>query len=142
MDSRKPLTAGEKQEIGELLYRAGFEIANGGTVDNMYVVDMHRTCRRLLSLLTPPPDAAVREAAERVTGHANTVGGNGMVHLERHLRTLLRAVQAPRLPPEQVEAVRMLHGMADVHGVFRDEPGQELERVVRAAFPEAFAGEV
>ena len=64
MDSRKPLTERERQEIGVLLYRAGFGTTNGGTVDETDVADMHRTCRRLLSLLTPPTDAAVREADE------------------------------------------------------------------------------
>ena len=94
MDSRKPLTEGERQEIGVLLYRAGFETANGGTVDETDVADMHRTCRRLLSLLTPPPDAAVREAVEHLSsGWGESAAAS---RFKGHVYTLIRAVQAPR----------------------------------------------
>lgn len=161
MDSRKPLTAGERQEIGVLLYRAGFETATGGTVDETDVADLHRTCRRLLSLLTQPPDAAVREAVERISSLADNLATASKCLMLKDtvrnhsldLRTLLRAVQAPRLTGEQVEAVKiaetLLTDTMSDYGDCEHDLGHCICKyhsgvfAIRAAFPEAFgAGEV
>ena len=100
-------------------------------------------CRRVDSLLTPPPDAAVREAVEQAEEKLSGVvedkslsGTLDMVRVRPHtLRTLLRAVQSPRLTREQRERLRDAADTLEAHG-------EALEaQWLRAAFPEAFAGE-
>ena len=136
MDSRKPLTAGERQEIGVLLYRAGFEIANGGTVDETDVADMHRTCRRLLSLLTPPSDAAVKEAVESLQRMVDmdTFVEATAVKMQA-LLSYVRAVQAPRLTTEQVDYLRQMDAYFEHTGTDGFRNG------LRLYWPEAFAGD-
>ena len=53
--------------------------------------------RRIDSLLPPPPDAAVKEAARMVSEQSRYTTNNGysLVHTES-VRQILRAVQAPR----------------------------------------------
>lgn len=61
----------------------------------------------LRALLTPAPDAAVREAVERLSRFDYRWGrdlGTTAVRVD-DLRTILRAVRQPRLTGEQVEAV-------------------------------------
>lgn len=45
-------------------------------------------------------------------------------------------VKAARLTGKRLKAMKMLYSLADVHEVFRDEPGQELRNVFCTAFPE------
>ena len=92
-------------------------------------------CRRIDSLLTPPPDAAVREAVERFSAGVNGPWeGAGTMFAD--IRTLLRAVQAPRPSREQHRVVRIAVINADLRG------DTEESEALREAFPGAFAGEV
>ena len=107
---------------------------------NYEMMTVRKNLPHLLSMLTPPPDAAVREAVERLSAGVNGPWeGAGTMFAD--IRTLLRAVQATRLTDEQVEAVLkagvLLDGLTDEYPGHRDEVDE-----FKAAFPEAFAGEV
>ena len=100
MDSRKPLTAGEIEDLRRLVEE--YRICGDWTFFERG--DVACFLPRLLSLLTPPPDAAVREAVEHLSsGWGESAAAS---RFKGHVYTLIRAVQAPRLTPEQVEAVR------------------------------------
>lgn len=128
------------------------------------MMDMEKENARLLSRLTPPPDAAVREAVEQVDGEIRVGEKVGLINdlssipVEiKTLRTLLRAVQAPRLTEEQEEAVKGADkAISENVGAARDyaheywgtaegdaiEEQMNLARTkLHAAFPE-LAGEV
>ena len=175
MDSRKPLTAGEIEElkddvkiINEFLelcsHRldpwnmarvadavAWLGVDKGKIVDWVHgywdgedverkMMDMEKENARLLSLLTPPPDAAVREAVEFFAAMDNDCVDRPD-EVKRQADILCRAVQAPRLTGEQVDMLRkagdMLDGLVDEYPGHRDEVDD-----FKSAFPEAFAGEV
>lgn len=93
---------------------------------------IHLIPERLSAMLTPPTDAAVRKAVERVTGHANTLVANGFVHLDRHLRTLLRAVQAH-------SSVLALLSEIDTHWARGGSKTKALHAKVQAALVGAFS---
>ena len=59
MDSRKPLGAGEIEELKRI--SADYDKHGVEWKEAMFALN---ALPRLLSLLTPPPDAAVREAVE------------------------------------------------------------------------------
>ena len=150
MDSRKPLTAAEIEmdEICTLIHHetpshcCGCYIIQYGNG-----VGLRALCNEcghsvdLIPLLTPPPDAAVREAVKAAERYAMpNIAFQELIstpHLSsKHLSTLLRAVQAPRLTGEQVGRLREAADTLEAHG-------EVLEaQWTRAAFPEAFAGEV
>lgn len=70
MDSRKPLTAGEIEEAKKYsawLHSMSEKHGKGGVLyaDGRGLGRAGDSIDRLLSLLTPPPDAAVREAVEK-----------------------------------------------------------------------------
>lgn len=133
MDSRKPLTAGE---IEELNVAATKFAGHGGK--GIFVPDAMRVFELLpclLSTLTPPPDAAVREAVERCEAHIRAHTGH-VYSLGEAISILLRAVQAPRLTGEQVEQIR------HAEKFLRAKEQHIAAEAFRAAFPEAFAGEV
>ena len=181
MDSRKPLTVGESEDvqddvklINEFLelcsHRldpwnmarvadavAWLGVDKGKIVEWVHgywdgedverkMMDMEKENSRLLSLLTPPPDAAVREAVRRVQGAVNTAEGNGGMQFipadVATLRTLLRAVQSPRLTKEQASVLCLLVNMVRTFGdkITVSERIDAMDRA-RAAFPE-LAGEV
>ena len=102
--------------------------------------------KKLNELQTPPPDAAVREAVKHLKWHLT--GRYMGRHHERHMEVLLRAVQSPRLTKEQVEAVKRAVNKLEQHAVGYALKYSETKAVhpeadeLRAAFPEAFAGEV
>lgn len=138
MDSRKPLTAGEIEDvqddvklINEFLelcsHRldpwnmarvadavAWLGVDKGKIVEWVHgywdgedverkMMDMEKENARLLSLLTPPPDAAVREAVERLDNSEYTISLDGSQddtkQMWEDIDTLIahaRAVQAPR----------------------------------------------
>lgn len=111
--------------------------------------------KKLNELQTPPPDAEVREAVERASSLV-TFGSHNVVIENKHIVSLLRAVQAPRLTGEQVEAAfREGYGLGNDDGrnidVFchikqhnpESDPdfAWEYSEARRAAFPEAFAGQ-
>jgi hypothetical protein len=119
-------------------------------------------CRRIDSLLTPPPDAAVREAVNENRLHEaeqrvqqNCFSICARYDLEQELRIALaslRAVHAPRLTPEQVEAVKLAETlitdtMSD-YGDCEHDVGHCICKYhsgvlgLRSAFPDAFEGEV
>lgn len=132
MDSRKPLTAAEieelKEEIRTVLYKEFFG-------ENLQpLIDDHS---RLSALLTPPPDAAVREAVE-FWADAETCPPirSRWAEFRHHALVLLRAVQTPRPSSEQHRVVRIAVINADLRG------DTEESEALRAAFPEAFDGEV
>ena len=87
MDSRKPLTAGEIEELAHV----NREIQDcGGVWLDYQASKIVNALPRLLSLLTPPPDAAVREAVEWLNKASHSPA------TQEAIRTLLRAVQAAR----------------------------------------------
>ena len=104
---------------------------------------MRNALPRLLSMLTPPTDAAVREAVERLTfGMAQD-----FVPLTADIEVIIRAVQAPRLTLEQVRAALSL--LSEMDKMLGEDIQPEDDRPAAlamqrfcAAFPEAFAGEV
>lgn len=100
--------------------------------------------KKLNELQTPLPDAAVREAVVNCEVSLATGGyytrTEGVYHHvpADHLRTLLRAVQSPRLTGEQMEAIQVAASLPKGKNGDRAWARRKLE----AAFPEAFAGEV
>jgi hypothetical protein len=95
---------------------------------------MRNALPRLLSMLTPPTDAAMREAVAYLTNGWEENAEASM--FKAHVETLIRAVQAPRLTPERVDRLREAADTLEAHG-------EVLEaQWLRAAFPEIFAGEV
>jgi len=108
----------------------------------------------LLSLLTTPPDVAVRQAVEYLSSGWGE--GSEASRFKAHVDTLIRAVQAPRLTEEQVKEAyldgyedgnedgRALTGCRNVceHTPRYDPDTAWAKSDTRAAFPEAFAGEV
>ena len=135
MDSRKLLTAGEIEELKQL----NREIQDcGGVWLDYQASKIVNALPRILSLLTPPPDAAVKEAVERLSRFDYRWGrdlGTTAVRVD-DLHILLRAVQAPRPSSEQHRVVRIAVINADLRG------DTEESEALRSAFPEAFAGEV
>lgn len=89
---------------------------------------------RLLAMLTPPADAAVREAVDICE---DMIRWAGLRQQERSaLRTLLshvRAAQAPRLTGERLEAVKDAVNRLDSTGYGGDERASDA---LRAAFPD------
>ena len=171
MDSRKPLTAGEIEElrrIAALEEPTLADLANVASQLDRIVAMLDDTDTALVlnadgsvsPLLTSPPDEEVREAVELPeyldadkavdlgTGtpldlfiQQNEPAGNTQKWRAQLSSVLawvaLRAVQAPRLAAEQVEALRNIPYdlVADEHGEFAP-PQWVLD--TRAAFPEAF----
>lgn len=146
MDSRKPLTAGveeliERIETALALHNEGGPLASTPMKIPAGAYRALVDAKRLLSPPTPPPDAAVREAVEAAERYAMpNIAFQELIstpHLSsKHLRTLLRAVQAPRLTPEQAIRLREAADTLEAHG-------EALEaQWLRAALPEVFAGEV
>lgn len=175
-DSRKPLTAVEIEEMKALEAKAtpgewvsepchkgescwcraigvvGDEdnyVAPSGclsTDDAAFVAAVRNVLPRLLSMLTPPTDAAVREAVEELErklawlrSHPKEESANvGIVQLRIDLDILLhyvRAVQTPRLTVEQVECLKNTHIALTTNCL----EGAAWE--LRAVFPEAFGEE-
>lgn len=120
------------------------------------IAAMRNALPRLLSMLTPPPDAELREAVEHigevldnVRCHLGICGPGddgerkadasdnwGILDALDECRTLLRAVRAPRPSSEQHRVVRIAVINADLRG------DTEESEALREAFPEAFAVEV
>lgn len=103
MDSRKPLTVDmtDSEFLSWVADRLEFQHGDSHNVDFL-----HRL-RKIAASIPPPPDAAVREAVRMVSEQSRYTTNNGysLVHTE-NVRLLLRAVQAPRLTVEQLEAVK------------------------------------
>lgn len=80
----------------------------GWLKDSVFIAAMRNAIPRLLSMLTPPTDAEVREAVERLGNPAITQGEGfrmALVHRD-YIDIILRAVQAPRLTVEHENVVR------------------------------------
>ena len=166
-DQHKPLTAGGIEDLQNLIEE--YRICGDWTFFEREAVACFLP--RLLSMLTPPPDAAVREAveeaqpiptADEVVQAGRTVQGlreGGTAHLNhiRAVQVLLRAVQATRLAGEQVEAAfREGYELGNDDGrnidvfchIKQHNPESnpdfawEHSNTRRAASPEAFAVEV
>jgi hypothetical protein len=154
-------------------------------------LEVMEKCRRIDSLLTPPPDAAVKEAVEFSAEVRCGRLARGILHIGKRLRAMradmasqtdaliaamhaindagilmpdgvldyasgVRAVQAPRMTPKQVKEAylngyedgnddgRALTGCRNVceHTPRHDPDTAWAKSDTRAAFPEAFAGEV
>ena len=142
MDSRKPLTAGveeliERIETALALHNEGGPLASTPMKIPAGAYRALVDAKRLLSLLTPPTDAAVREAVEWIEKQLNNGWWEKLAAAKaRILLSYVRAVQAPRLSSEQHRVVRIAVINADLRG------DTEESEALRAAFPEAFAGEV
>ena len=165
MDSRKPLTAGEIQNPKVFCFPVMVR-DDAGIHEGQESFVRASDYARLLSMLTPPTDAAVREAVEEISQElalppcwcegsgADELDGTGPCFFEvgeRHLRILLRAVQAPRLTVEQREALKiaetLLTDTMSDYGDCEHDVGHCICKYhsgvfnLRAAFPE-LAGEV
>jgi len=156
MNSRKPLTVGEIEELGRLHDAA---IANMETFHGKRAEDYPHLCElmfkalpSLLSMLTPPPDAAVREAVEWIEWQINKGWWEELAASKaRTLLSYVRAVQSPRLTPEQVEAVKiaetLLTDTMSDYGDCEHDVGHCICKYhsgvfnLRSAFPEAFRQE-
>ena len=138
MTSRKPLGA------GEIIRRLKEQEPSA----NEHLTISVEEASAIIDMLTPPPDAEVREAVEELErklawlrSHPKEESANvGIVQLRIDLDILLsyvRAVQSPRLTVEQRERLRESADTLEAHG-------EALEaQWLRAAFPEAFVlGEV
>jgi hypothetical protein len=100
--------------------------------------------------VTPPPDAAVREAVEELSSGWGE--GAEASRFKAHVDTLISAVQAPRLTEVQVEAVKiaetLLTDTMSDYGDCEHDVGHCICKYhsgvfnLRAAFPEAFEEEV
>ena len=144
MDSSKPLTAGEIEELKEEIRTMPHKEFFGENLQPL--VDDHS---RLLSLLTPPPDAAVREAVERLDNSEYTISLDGSQddtkQMWEDIDTLIahaRAVHAPRLTPEQVEAVKNVNRKTESRQCICGDgylcARCEILGELSEAFPEAF----
>lgn len=212
MDSRKPLTEREIFELMDLELKAtpgewqahdlGASVhapdgnplcrmlpAMMSTVwdNSVFIAAARNALPRLLSLLTPPPDAAVREAVGFSAEARCSRLARGILRIGKKLRVMRadmasqtdaliaamyaindagilmpdevlnyvsteRAVQAPRLTPEQVEAVKMAETLlADTMSDYGDcehDVGHCICKYhsgvfsLRSAFPDLFTGEV
>lgn len=132
--------------------------------DAAFIAAARNVLPRLLTMLTSPTDAALREAVERLekVAYFKVRSGEKLVDAHPHLRTLLRAVQAQRLTKEQVEAVESMQEALEFYAskysyenradgdesgyemiqpeVFDDMGAKAREALQKhdAAFPEAF----
>jgi hypothetical protein len=137
--SNAPLTAAEIEEIKALV---GNHYTTWESDDKEAAATY---LARLLSMLTPPPDAAVRAAVKNaeelldgVHVGSSIADGLKVVRIRpESLRTILRAVQAPRLTPAQIEAIQVAASLLKGKNGDRAWARRKLE----AAFPEAFEGE-
>lgn len=146
----KPLTAAE---IEELRKEAARVYPDDGTVQT--VVLRRKTFVGLMSMLTQPTDAAVREAVRYA--FRDGVNGFGMYESETgpyipakaydKLLSYIRAVQATRLTREKREAAKAL--LSEMDKMLGDDIQPDDDRPAAlamqrfcAAFPEVFAGEV
>lgn len=113
----KPLTVAEIEELMERIETALALHHEGGPLAETPLkipAGAYRAlvdAKRLLSLLTPPTDAEVREAVGRIETRMYPFpdGGYGLLHpgpSADDIRTLLRAVQAPRLTGDQEGGIR------------------------------------
>lgn len=129
MTSPKPLTAAEIEYKRKTCMYA-------------CVRDCATCCGGYHPRMTPPPDAALREAVERVTRCAEEDPiPKALANDLRTLLSYLRAVQAPRLTPEQVEAVRDAEESLRINADEYPADGVAAERLCLAfpaAFPAAF----
>lgn len=113
-EQHKPLTAAEIEELKDALqgaddllciaFKFGIQEPEEGSIGGKIRHALRDTIPRLFSILTPPTDAALREAVERCEAHIRAHTGH-VYSLGEAIATLLRAVQAPRLTGEQVELV-------------------------------------
>lgn len=99
-DQHKPLTAAEiddAKKYSAWLHSMAEKHGKGGVLnaDGRSLGRAGDSIDRLLSLLTPPTDAALREAVERVRAYTRVAFIDADVFMDIHF--LLRAVQAPRL---------------------------------------------
>jgi hypothetical protein len=147
MTSHKPLGAGEIEELKALHSRADVAFSHGDEASELQAIgQILEYLPRLLSMLTPPPEAEVREAVEQVEYDLNKASYGGCVgptdewsFFVWSVRTLLRAVQSPRLTEEQREAILDADHTLDL----LCNGKSEAAAILRAAFPEAFeVGEV
>lgn len=147
MDS-KPLTAGEIEELrriadleeptlhdlAEVASQLGRIVAMLDAADTALVLNADGS---VSPLLAPPSDAAVREAVDMCPCVADDLEADGQKNAASWVRTLIRAVQAPRLTGEQVDMLRkagdMLDGLVDEYPGHRDEVDD-----FKSAFPEVF----
>lgn len=108
------------------------------------IAAMRNALPRLISLLTPPPDAAVREAVD-VLSAAVSEDDDASNYLDNihtpEVRTLLRAVQATRLTGEQREFLMHIEDCLATTNAMWPKEKKSLWYCLRAAFPELFAGE-
>ena len=140
MDSHKPLTAGEIEELKEEIRTMPHKEFFGENLQPL--VDDHS---RLSAMLTPPPDAAVKEAVERLTqrcDHDEMEGWSSISINIKDIRTLLRAVQAPpRLTEEQEEAVQFACSILNGKNGDRAYARRSIKKAFPAAFPGLFGKE-
>lgn len=136
-DQNKPPSAAEIEELKDIARRY-YDPEDGIQWDEALVAV--RAIPRLLSMVQPPTDAAVREAVDAAEHYAMpNMAFQELIntpHLSsNHLRTLLRAVQAPSLNPMQVEAVK------NARWVLRDLNYTAAANELEAAFPGLFGKE-
>ena len=141
MDSRKPLTAGEIQNPKVFCFPVMVR-DDAGIHEGQESFVRASDYARLLSMLTPPPDAAVREAVESLQRMVDmdTFVDATAVKMQA-LVSYVRAVQAPRLTGEQVEFWVHLEDRLATNDTMWPKEKKSLWYRLRAAFPE-LAGEV
>jgi len=132
----QPLTTAEIERLGKAL--KSFDAAPRDTNFYECANAVIAIGPRLLAMLTPPADAEVREAILSIKHQVHEQGVSMPQIYADDIRTLLRAVRAPRLTGltgEQESVLRMLYNAAEMRDAFRDEPGQALAAECRAVFP-------
>lgn len=142
MDSRKPLTAGEIEELKEEIRTMPHKEFFGENLQPL--VDDHS---RLLSLLTPPPDAAVREAVELAEALAEiSAAGLGAVAegLRLHISDLTRRLAGAeaQLASREQELLDTLNRLVDERGTLRGkaESAEARATIAEQEACEALAG--
>lgn len=116
-DQHKPLTTAEIEELMERIETALALHHEGGPLAETPLkipAGAYRAlvdAKRLLSLLTPPTDAELREAVERHEQMLELLHTGNEAWIA-DCRLILRAVQAPRLTGEQVKEA-YLNGYED-----------------------------
>ena len=95
-----------------------------------HIADADKKVRAdLLSLLTPPPDAAVRDAVEYAEVEVDSCNDRGfeLATIDvKHLTVLLRAVQSPRLTGDAVRWIQRAHNACSDPGRPRQAAGEML----------------
>lgn len=130
-ENDEPIVGLDETQVGIVVESVAPEVE--GHHNAALIVAMRNNLPCLLSLLTPPTDAELREAVESAESLLAQVEPGKYCVWEWPLRILLRVVQAPRLTGEQEEAIKEVAVFIKHYGC------EEDYKKLCAAFPDVCA---